>query len=137
MGKQEEKRLCWNCDGYVSFDSQSCPYCASELGLSKLDQTIPEPPYAPSSAEFGVTKEEWANALIPEKKESEESAASDKKELAALLMLIPGISLSLFALMLLFFAKDGVVAFEWKEGFAYFYLLAAAPLLILGFRSIK
>lgn len=136
MGKKEEKRLCWNCDGYVSFDSERCPYCASELASPNNDQNIPEPPYAPP-AEFSVTKEEWDNALVSEKNEPQKTTPPKKNELVALILLLPGVFLVLFALLLLFCSKNGSLTLEWKENFAFIYLMGAAPLIILGLRLFK
>ena len=61
----------------------------------------------------------------------------NKKELVALLLLIPGVAFFLFALLILFFSKEGVLTLQWKESFAYFYFIGALPLIILGIRALR
>ena len=73
MGKKDEKRLCWNCDGYVHFYLDKCPYCSVSLvnpengfepaaALEKNDEKILAPPYG-SAENYTITEDEWKNAL--------------------------------------------------------------------------
>lgn len=41
-----KKKLCWNCDGHVSFEAESCPYCGSHLekGLEIESSNTKAPP---------------------------------------------------------------------------------------------
>ena len=156
MVKKNDKRLCWNCDGYVHFHLERCPYCGVDLTMENksafkalddaklndnknLDKSF-APPYPAASAEFSVSDDEWENALENEDKQaaSHEAQETDSKNhLTALLLLLPGVALFLFALVLILFARDGVLHLEWKESFAYFYFLGSVPLLIMGWKALK
>jgi hypothetical protein len=159
MNKKNEKRLCWNCEGNVSHHIAQCPYCGVDLtqppsqgahslfkgfGVSpqnKTQQEIPQPPYAQGAKqEMSVTKEEWDAAMHEEKKGSkpdEELAPATKKEMVALLLLLPGVVFFLFGIALIFFSDDGVLTLSWNQNVAYFYFLGAAPLLYLGWRAFR
>lgn len=53
-----KKKLCWNCDGHVSFDADSCPYCGSQLnkkeGKDNLSPPFQEEEFASSENQFKV-----------------------------------------------------------------------------------
>ena len=36
MNKTAKKRLCWNCEGSVSLEAETCPYC----GVSVIPATL-------------------------------------------------------------------------------------------------
>jgi hypothetical protein len=155
MTKKNDKRLCWNCDGYVHFHLERCPYCGVDLTKegnkspfaafsekSSMNEKAFAPPYAATNPakEFDVSDEEWKAAIdksesVDENDESNEKPRSN--ELTALLLLLPGISLFLFAMLLILFSKEGSLHLHWKESFAYFYFLGAVPLLILGWKALN
>lgn len=133
MGNKNSKRLCWNCDGSVPLDLTQCPYCAvavdgavepAATSITKNDPLISPTPHEP-----------W-NQPSP-KEPSDSLERSEKNSLTALLLLLPGAMLALFGILLLFFAKEGELTLAWKENFAYFYLIGAAPLLLLGWRRLN
>jgi hypothetical protein len=158
MTKKNEKRLCWNCEGNISQHISQCIYCGVDLtqpmvrneenvfkGFTTpfqtqgIDQEIPQPPYATASTkEISVTDEEWNAALHADKEAGQkESAPTRQKDMIAFLLLFPGIIFFLFALVLIFFSSDGVLALQWNRNVAYFYFLGAAPLLFLGWRTFR
>lgn len=153
MGKKNDKRLCWNCNGYVEFQFENCPYCSCHIDhLSKnqavksgvegelnasLNESVLNPPYPAISKEFAVTKEEWDQALNEDVAEREPEEKEHKNDLVAMIMLLPGVMFVLFAAILFFFSSDGVLQLQWKASFAYFYLLGAIPLLIFGLRQLR
>jgi hypothetical protein len=151
MGKKNEKRLCWNCDGNVSLHLAQCPYCGVDLAKDAAHEEN-APPFKHSSYDppspfaktlqpnLRVNEEEWNRALEEENEreaKKEELPSTTNREMRALLLLLPGVVFILFGLMLLFFSEDGVLTLKWKQNLAYFYLLGAIPLLILGWRSFK
>lgn len=159
MGKKSEKKLCWNCDGYVSQHLQICPYCNSDLNKNEApslqrktpfgqpnkskNDAIPKPLYPREMLSQEVppgVNQGWKKAS-EELKETENvtavEAPSNKNELMGLLLLLPGVVLLLFSFVLLFFSKNGVLSLQWNEQFAYFYFLGAIPLLVIGWRFLK
>lgn len=167
MNKKNDKKLCWNCDGSVSLQIDHCPYCGVDLTRENAiqetpsfsrkqdpvseqgpylghpfqrayqEESIPPPPYA----NFENSAEEWVPKVQEEAppQEQEEAApeTSNKNDMIAFLLLLPGIVFFLFGLVLLFFSDDGVLTLEWNQSFAYFYFLGALPLLILGWRALR
>ncbi len=134
MGKKNDKRLCWNCDGTVPFDLSSCPYCgvnlepfhASSFEAALKTKALSESPVAGALAQPVALQKE--PVPVPQ---------DGRRESKALILLIPGATLALFGLILLLFAKNGTLTLSWKSNFAYLYLLGGAPLLYLGWRSLK
>jgi hypothetical protein len=137
MGKND-KRMCWSCDGHVSFEHATCPYCSADLGTSKAtfssEDGVLNPPYP--GKEYTISTEEWESAFKTESTQ-EKTEASQKNEMMGLLLLIPGVVFVLFALLLFLFSKDGVLEFSWNESFAYFYFIGALPLLFFGYKSLS
>lgn len=155
MTKKNDKRLCWNCDGSVSHHLSQCPYCGVDLTAPQeqkdftnpfqsatVDETIPQPPYSNVfSKDLSTNEEEWNSAVTEEreiaKKEEADVASTTKREMVALLLLLPGVVFFLFGLALLLFSSEGVLTLAWNQSFAYFYFLGAVPLLYLGWRALR
>lgn len=144
--KKNEKRLCWNCDADVSLHLEQCPYCGADLNqpqerkipyesLGSPFQQAPTTPFVEKD-NFAVSNEEWKNAL-DEQDLPEEDAKSGRREVIALLLLLPGVVFCLFALLLFFFSNDGTLTLHWNQNMAYFYFLGAIPLIYLGWRAIS
>lgn len=155
MNKKNDKRLCWNCDGDVSRNLSRCPYCGVDLSSPQpsaetptkfvspfqkayQDESVPKPPY--QTQDFSVTKDEWNRALEGGEDEGEAEQPHEptrRKEIIALLLLIPGVVFLLFGLALTFFSHEGTLTLQWNQSFAAFYYLGAIPLLILGWRALR
>ncbi len=162
MTKKNDKRLCWNCDGSVALHLTQCPYCG--VNLSKEPENmpynefaspfqshgpspgshegIPSPPYANLfNKDMSVSEEEWDTALgeegEPLKTEEEDISTTTRREMIALLLLLPGVVFALFGLALLLFSSEGVLTLKWNQSFAYFYFMGAIPLLFLGWRALR
>ncbi|MCH9611122.1 MAG: hypothetical protein S4CHLAM81_15040 [Chlamydiales bacterium] len=84
---------------------------------------------------MAVSDQEWNDALEEEVKE--EAAPTSSREMVALLLLLPGIVFFLFGMLLLLFAKEGMLTLHWKQSLAFFYFLASLPLLYLGWRATR
>ena len=127
MGKKEDKRLCWNCDGNVTFDLSQCPYCG--VTLESVEESNP----------FATPFNEKSRSMPSEPMQGreEEKGAVHKKPSNALLLILPGASLALFGAFIMLFAEDGILTLSWKENLAYFYLLSGIPLLAMGWRALK
>lgn len=155
MAQKNEKRLCWNCEANVSHHLAQCPFCGVDVtkppardensifkgysSTSTPKQEIPQPPYARvPTKDFVVTEEDWNSAIQAEKEApKEETPPSAKRDMIALLLLLPGIVFFLFGLALILFSSNGVLTLRWNEHVAYFYFLGAAPLLYLGWRALR
>ncbi len=141
MGKKNDKRLCWSCDGYVGFEELLCPYCGSDLANAPQTASITQeeaPPYqTPLADQFSVSNEEWNQAFDEAETEKKGEKDEHKNELVAIIMLIPGVVFLLFSLLLFLFSKEGVLHLEWKASIAYFYFIGALPLIYFGFKSLR
>ncbi len=163
MTKKNDKRLCWNCDGSVSLHLANCPYCGVDLSLTPekhgdnsnpfqgfaspfqnadpLDKSVPTPPYGHAfNQDIAVSEDEWNQSLGEEAdspKNEEELSTSTKREMVALLLLLPGVVFFLFGLALMLFSSDGILTLEWNQSLAMFYFLGAIPLLFLGWRALR
>ena len=162
MTKKNEKKICWNCDGEISSHLERCPYCGvditnpappngcapykgEEMGspFQQAPQNNEEDPFHfhPRPAPLGegsiaVSDEEWDDSL-EEETEKEEISPRSKREVIALLLLLPGVVFLLFGLLLLFFSKEGTLTLHWKQSLAFFYFLASLPLIYLGWRATR
>lgn len=152
MTMKKDKRLCWNCEGDVSYQISQCPYCGVDVTQPQAKdenaifkgyatpfqaaahQEIPQPPYAQTQSKEIVME---TVSLEGESEPHKESAPASNRDLKALLLLLPGIVFSLFGLTLLCFSTDGVLTLQWNQNVAIFYFLGAAPLLYLGWRSFR
>lgn len=158
MSKKNEKRICWNCDGDVPLHRSHCLYCgvdlmhppsAKEVNSKELgspfqsspisQEPLPKSPYSDLfSQDISVTEEEWKDALDKEaSKEEEKKTSSTTREFVALSLFLPGIVFFLFGLLLLFFARDGVLTLSWNRSLSLFYFLGSIPLVYLGWRALK
>lgn len=165
MSKKNDKKLCWSCEGKVELDADRCPYCAADLAIAasgvKLSNTssfsaamaapyammaqasMEEPPVPPYAGFNSITasNKEWEESLQGEAKVKEKqektSLPEEKKEMFALLLLLPGIVFLLFGIALLLFSKEGVFTLRWQQNFSYFYFIGALPLLYLGYKALK
>lgn len=90
---------------------------------------------SPLTQNLSVSEKEWNQSL--DETEEKEELPSGKKEMIALVLLLPGIVFFLFGLLLLLFSKEGSLTLHWSQNLAYFYFLGAIPLVLLGWRSIK
>ncbi|MCB1180461.1 MAG: hypothetical protein KDK55_00370 [Chlamydiia bacterium] len=151
MNNKGEKKLCWNCDGYVGAQLQACPYCGVNLGHEASGDPSSNTPFDSPwdresqasqkhhslfSSPFSVSDQEW-NESLKKKEVEEEEGGTTRREMIALLLLLPGVVFFLFALALLLFSQDGILTLQWKQSFVYIYFLGSLPLLYLGWRAFK
>ncbi|MEZ5315297.1 MAG: hypothetical protein R3E91_03685 [Chlamydiales bacterium] len=164
MTKKNDKLLCWNCDGNVSLHLQQCPYCGVNLSHPSenieeernpfqnfanpfqssisTDQGIPPPPFANAfDQESGITDEEWNHSLSEKTHSSEHkeepTSSTNRRELIALLLLLPGVVFFLFGIVLMIFSSEGVLTLQWRQNFGYFYFFGALPLIFFGWHRLR
>lgn len=138
MGKNNDKRMCWNCDASVSVHFASCPYCGVDLTADPPPQD--QKPYqrndlaSPFQNAFSENPKPQA---APKNEDVAQETDSVKQELFSLLLLLPGAVLLLFALFILIFSKDGSLTLEWTRSSSYFYFVTSIPLLYLGWKASR
>jgi hypothetical protein len=150
-------RLCWNCEGDVEPDSESCPCCGVDLGSESEDRSpektfeptyktvksstssaVPEPVYRVNSA-GAIADSEWSEAINGEKGQEEikTQVAGVRSWLSPLVMLLSGSVFFLFGLVLFLFSVDGVFTLRWNANFSLLYLLGSVPLLYYGWNALE
>lgn len=148
MSETQKKKLCWNCEGRVSFTQENCPYCGVYLsptteGDGKDANLIP--PYKLASAEEEVPKAPYAakntgSAAAAEKAlpiDAEQPKDDIRNLIVTMAMLIMGSGLFLFAIILMLFSEEGSFVLRWQSDNWYIYLLLSLPMLFLGWRYLQ
>lgn len=152
MSTKTKKKLCWNCEGNVALQDETCPYCGVSLDVTPIagtggkdihlippyklvsnpqDQMIPEAPYPAQNPE-PVTAEENTPPL-PEAEETFNDINTIALPLSTLLL---GAILVLFGLILFLFSDShGVFTLHWNGTYWYLYLIIGVPLLYFGWKT--
>jgi len=145
----QKKKLCWNCEGTVSFHEETCPYCGVSVIPAFLEGAgadfsppyskhheqeldIPRSPYALNSND---AKNEEAGSQT-EKEDAEPALDDFKSSMTAISLLLSGSVFLLFSLALSLFSKEGVLTLQWDGTVWYVYLLVGIPLMLLGWKSL-
>lgn len=147
MSATQKKKLCWNCEGRVSFEEENCPYCSVYLGPAPDDggkQDALAPPYRLVEAEDEQDTPESPYQMhedLPQDDEEEvpelETTKSDLKDVALPLgLLSAGALFFLFGLMLLIFSDHGTLTLSWNADYWYLYVILALPAFLLGWVSL-
>ncbi len=155
----KKKKLCWNCEGSVSFQEENCPYCG--VYLSPSEDEAPEeemndlfsPPYQvdeTSENSDEVPSSPYAMHEEPHEREEEEPIESErvtdeirstadevKRVLVPLSMLLSGTVFFLFGLALFLFSRHGVFVLQWNGAYWYFYLGVGLAALLFGWKSLN
>ena len=145
------KKLCWNCEGNVSLQDQSCPYCGVSLEIYPIagtaspmtsltppykfgvkgDESIPAPPYASQEpSEDNITTSET----------NESTSSSDiwLWTASAILTLFAGATFTLFGLILALFSNEhGTLVLSWESSYWYLYLLIGLPICYFGWKTLS
>lgn len=158
MKKTSKKRLCWNCEGNVSVDAETCPYCGVSVIPACLDNaasgftpsyrhedvndsSIPLSPYAlPVQAEQENAQEDRSLDAVEAGRDAEDQKPhydEFKRALFASALLLPGSVFFMFGLALLLFSYDGVFTLQWDGTIWFVYLILAIPLLLFGWRYLS
>jgi len=134
----QKKKLCWNCEGRITLETDNCPYCGVYLSpLSEDENPLFSPPYRMDNEEVEETPPqpyvaEAASKEISEEPPEEEQSHNFAEILIPLLFLLSGAVFFLFSFTLLLFSRQGVFTLSWDGAFWPLYLLIGAPLLGYG-----
>lgn len=145
---EQKKKLCWNCEGRVTFTQENCPYCGvylspSSEGDGKDANLIPPYKLAASddevpSSSFAKKGETAAAAAIDTTAPVEEAPKDDIRNLImTMAMLIMGSGLFLFAIVLMLFSEEGSFMLRWQSDNWYIYLILSLPMLFMGWRYLQ
>lgn len=152
MSAIPKKKLCWNCDGNISYEVDNCPYCGVYVQGAEWDEdTSWNPTYHPPKEESEVPAPLYAvaeNQLEEERCTVESlplsnniapspSLSSFKRDFFPLFFLMAGSIALLFGVVLILFAKNGTLTLQWKGSYGYYFLLFSIPLLLMGWRSLQ
>lgn len=148
MSETQKKKLCWNCEGRVSFTQENCPYCGVYLSpttegdgkdanlippykLASVEEEVPKAPYAAKNTGTAATAEK----VLPV--EAEQPKDDIRNLIVTMAMLIMGSGLFLFAIVLMLFSEEGSFVLRWQSDNWYIYLLLSLPMLFLGWRYLQ
>lgn len=159
MKSADRQKMCFKCNGRVSFEATECPYCAADLPTSTQNgspqsplfknQTLQDsltslynPPYHSKMSEKEnpvpkkqvVFTEPESPVAIAAEPEAEEGS---NRDFWALFALIVGGNLLTLGLMQFFFSENGKLNLEWDSSYWYLYCLIALPLFYLGFKKTR
>lgn len=153
MKKASKKRLCWNCEGSVTVDAETCPYCGVSVVPASLDTmssgfmpsykqgelsdgAIPKSPYS-----FAVQSESSEGIIEKDEDEIEEEHQAPHDEfqrtLLATVFLLTGSVFFIFGLALMLFSEQGMLTLQWDATLWFIYLLVALPMLLLGWKYLS
>lgn len=150
MSKSQKKRLCWNCEGSISFQEEVCPFCGVSVVPAFLEGTEANfaPPYSMNSEkDFGIPRSPYDTSDDKTHSEADDSSIKDendpeptldefKRTVLAVVLLLSGSVFFLFGLALALFSQNGIFTLHWNGNIWFAYTLLALPLLFIGWRSL-
>lgn len=158
MSTQPKNKLCWNCEGRVSFQDENCPYCGVYLSPlnseeaeeksslfsapyrpdqpGKEEQSVPAAPYKTQEKSKPVKTQE---PVKPSEDIARTSFISNEARtiVLPLILLLSGSVFFLFGIALLLFSQNGVFTLQWNSNYWYVCFLLAIPMLFFGWRALQ
>ena len=150
MTKAPKKRLCWNCEGNVSVDAETCPFCGVSVVPASLDGSTHNfiPPYTPQNSQgneiprsFYAPEEEsfkkqMGETVVKDEGEAEPSLDEFKKVVQAVTLLLAGSVFFLFSVALALFSTNWVFILQWDATIWFVYTILSLPLLFFGWKAL-
>ena len=143
MSEPVKKKLCWNCEGSVAKQLETCPYCGVYLSptdpqgnlAGHEERDLLTPPYP---QEKRKEERSYAAPFPSESKdeEGEEVTEGEGSFLAPLVLFFSGFTFGLFGLALWLFSEKGRLTLSWNADWGPLFMLLALPLLFFGGRSL-
>lgn len=147
MSAIPKKKLCWNCEGNISRETDNCPYCGVYLLVSQEEDIADHtPPYTSFSgveeipSPFYQREEEVNDGTKKEEPQNGDSFLVKKsalfhhlkQDVFPILFLMMGSLFFLFGVVLYLFSENGTLTLQWKGEDSLYFLLSALPLLGFG-----
>lgn len=136
MAEQRQK-LCWNCEGNISFQEENCPFCAVYVG--PIGQEIKNSPFRNNHAKNkDIPASPYAKEEVKEEAAVEEDSVSPaafftQESLFMPLVFLPaGSILLLFSIYMVLFSENGRLTLQWNADYWYIYFLLSLPMLGCG-----
>ncbi|MCB1111290.1 MAG: zinc ribbon domain-containing protein [Chlamydiia bacterium] len=144
MTTKPKKKLCWNCEGSVTFEEENCPYCGVYLSPSSPsdfnDASGLMPPYRidDDAEEEELPPPPYKQDEVSEAESIEEADGSGdlRAVVIPLSLLLSGSVFFLFGLVLLLFSNNGTFTLSWSTAFWYVYFAAGVVMLFFGWRAL-
>lgn len=155
MKTKKRQKMCYNCEGEVDLDVIVCPFCAADLRVERPEmqrpaydaslsvknlnthQSLYPPQYVSNANEEEETTQEHPQYSQDHEMIAPVEEIEQKSIFGPTILLTLGLQFLLFGLFMLFFSYDGLMTFQLDARLWFFYLLAAVPLLIFGYRSLS
>jgi hypothetical protein len=165
--QKERTKMCPSCDGCVSLNETTCPYCRSNLLEENVDErstpikekskplsyeeslsSLYPPPYKPKVINSNTLKfekdpkEDYAH-LDDDDDDPEDEDINNKDHVNSKNALIPtvlfwlGVNMFIFSLILIIFSKEGSLHLRFSSKYWFVYSIIALPFLFFGFKSLK
>lgn len=137
--------MCYNCEGEVDLDVIVCPFCAADLREEKPEQQAPQFNQTASMKNLDTQQSlypsQYTQRTVKQEEEAVQPAIQAEEEpkgsYTPVILLTLGAQLLILGLFMLLFSSQGSLTLKWDARFWYFYVLAAIPLFIFGFKSLN
>jgi len=151
MDNLKRKKLCWNCEGSVTFSEETCPFCGVSVVPAFLEGAEAEfaPPYKlTEEKDFGIPKSPFAldepdegREIVTQAKQAaiplqETEAGTFKQAALAAVLLSGGAVFFLFSLALGLFSHNGIFTLQWDATYWFVYTFVAVVFLFIGWRML-
>jgi hypothetical protein len=140
MSEEQKSKICPFCEGRIAIESMSCNYCGSQLDnvvhLHRDQNDLFSDEGFDSVLTPAYLDEAQKEQTDPEYESTEsKDKAPAGKGVFSLFLVALAIQLSTIALLLLFFAEEGALVFEFNSAYWPVYLFVALPMLYWGLQS--
>lgn len=139
--------MCYNCEGEIDLDVIVCPFCAADLREEKPEQQRTSYNPAASVKNLNTQQSLYPPHYAPKEAPSQEAVAlaeelpieseEAKNIFGPTILMTLGAQLLLFGVLMFLFSNKGVMILKWDARLWFFYIMAAIPLLIFGYRSVS
>ncbi len=139
MSKALKKKLCWNCEGGVSYEEENCPFCGVYLSPHGREEDDEEEETDFFTPPYPTEKEEETPLAKPSSKEVKlNTSSSDLKKVAVpVTLLLSGTVFFLFGLALFLFSRGGLFILRWNGSYWHVYLGFGLAALFFGWKSLN
>lgn len=145
MKKETERRMCWNCEGYVSIHLTQCPYCRSFLQDPVISSNHVTQDFQNDSELFESSHPESHSFHFNEKQSWEEDPIKDSQEMTPIvegvvknlskIFLFLSVGIFIFGLSIFLFGSKEGLTLHWGKKWAHLFMLSSLPIVYWSYRS--